>query len=58
MILEMVERSLSRRPPASEALENEDLVRRPPSLDDAMARSSGIGGYVNGASETGEESNS
>ena len=53
VILEMVERSLSRRPPASEALENEDLVRHAPSLDDAMARSSGIGGYVNGASETG-----
>ncbi len=52
VILEMVERSLSLRPPASEALENEDLVRGAPSLDDVMARSSGIGGYINGAGET------
>lgn len=52
VILEMVERSLSLRPPASEALENEDLVRGAPSLDEAIARSSGTGGSVNGASQS------
>ena len=53
VILEMVERSLTMRPPVSDAVENEYLLRDAPSLDEAIARSAGIGGYVAGAKETG-----
>jgi hypothetical protein len=49
VILEMVERHLARRSWVSEAIENEYLMRNAPSLDEAMARSSGIGGTVAGA---------
>ncbi len=49
VVLEMVERALSLRPPVSEALESEYLVRSAPSLDQAIARSSGLGGFVDGA---------
>ncbi|MGB9368722.1 MAG: hypothetical protein WCE79_22190 [Xanthobacteraceae bacterium] len=54
VILEMVERSLTMRPPVSEAVENEYLLRDAPSLNEAIARSSGIGGTVAGATDTGE----
>jgi alginate O-acetyltransferase complex protein AlgJ len=53
VILEMVERSLTMRPPVSDAVENEYLLQDAPSLDDAIARSGGIGGYVAGAKEVG-----
>lgn len=51
VILEMVERSLTMRPPVSEAVENEYLLRDAPSLDQAIARSSAIGGTVAGADQ-------
>ena len=49
----MVERSLTMRPPVSDAVENEYLLQDAPSLDEAIARSGGIGGYVAGAKEAG-----
>jgi hypothetical protein len=49
VIVEMVERSLTMRPPVSEAIENEYLLRNAPALDEAIARSGGIGGAVAGA---------
>src|SRR4029453_1862083 len=51
VILEMVERSLTMRPPVSEAVENEYLLRDAPSLDQAIARSGGIGGTIAGADQ-------
>lgn len=53
VILEIVERHLAKRPPVSEAVENEYLLRDAPSLQDAIARSSGIGGFVGAATENG-----
>jgi alginate O-acetyltransferase complex protein AlgJ len=54
VILEMVERALSQRPPIAVLLESEYLIRDAPPLATAMAQSSGIGGYLIGASEIGE----
>jgi hypothetical protein len=51
VILEMVERFLSGRPPMDETLETEYLLKQAPSLNDAIARSSGIGGAIEGAYE-------
>ena len=46
VILEMVERSLTMRPPVSDALENEYLLRDAPTLDEAITRSAGVGGTL------------
>jgi alginate O-acetyltransferase complex protein AlgJ len=51
VIMQMVERSLTMRPPVSEAVENEYLLRDAPSLDAAITRSGGIGGTVAGADQ-------
>lgn len=53
VIIEMVERGLAMQPPVSAALENEYFVRGAPPLDEAIAGSNGLGGYVAGAQETG-----
>jgi alginate O-acetyltransferase complex protein AlgJ len=54
VIVEMVERSLATRPSISEAVEDEYLLRGAPSLEEAIARSRGIGGYVAGTDDTGQ----
>jgi alginate O-acetyltransferase complex protein AlgJ len=53
VILEMVERHVARRTWVSEAIENEYLMRKAPSLSDAIARSSGFGGTVAGVVDSG-----
>lgn len=53
VIVEMVERGLAMRPPVSDAVENKTLLQGTPALDEAIARSGGIGGHVAGTQQNG-----